>query len=68
MNIVNTRARMRWSAYKFIRASRCKYCGAPIEWWDTLLKRIPLDPVPVDENAPTTLHWQTCAARNKEKI
>lgn len=42
------------AGYKFMNASECRGCRAPIEWWETPNgKRIPLDL----DGEP---HWSTC--------
>jgi hypothetical protein len=47
------------------RASVCKGCNAPIEWWKTTNgKSMPFNPMP-DDRSPAVTHFSTCP-RSKE--
>jgi hypothetical protein len=46
--------------YRFNGHSRCRGCGASIEWWITPEGgRMPLDMMP-EANTPVTSHFATC--------
>ena len=48
-----TRHEMRRARYEFKGASKCKSCGAAIEWWKTTNgKMMPFNPMPTNDDAP----------------
>jgi hypothetical protein len=58
---VTTRYEMLRAGYRKLSDSKCKSCGAPIEWWQTNNgKKMPFDPLPASEHEQTRPHWASC--------
>jgi hypothetical protein len=59
--LVETKHEMLRAGYKSLGRSKCKGCGAAIEWWNTTNnKRIPYNPLPESDHSRVMVHWATC--------
>ena len=65
---ITTRFEMLRAAYKKLGDSKCKSCGAPIEWWQTNNgKKMPFDPLPASDNEQTRPHWASCPRADEHR-
>lgn len=59
-----TRRDMRNAGYVFKDTSKCKGCGASIEWWLTTNKKSMPFNADVSEHMKMVVHWSTCPNRD----
>jgi hypothetical protein len=68
MSKIETLYEMRRAGYKFLNHAKCKSCHADIEWWETCNgRKMPFNPMPEDQDAPTTAHFVTCPDADKHR-
>lgn len=59
-NTPKTRDEQMLAGYKFSDHSRCRSCGASVEWWITPKgNKMPVDPM-LTGNDPWVSHFATC--------